>query len=95
MPDTIPVHLWSDLEYNSRITVHPLPSYSPDYNPIEYLWKKVKKGTTHNRYFPEFGMLVDTVERVLERLSQVPNDILSLMSEYRKSFEDLQFPVAA
>jgi len=31
----------------------------------------------------------------LERLSQVPKDILSLMSEYRKSFEDLQFPVAA
>jgi len=83
------------LEYNSRITVHPLPSYSPDYNPIEYLWKKVKKDTTHNRYFPEFGTLIETVERVLERLSQVPKDILSLMSEYRKSFEDLQFPVAA
>jgi transposase len=83
------------IDHISRITVHPLPSYSPDYNPIEYLWKKVKKDTTHNRYFPEFGTLVDTVERVLERLSQVPNDILSLMSEYRKSFEYLQFPVAA
>jgi len=82
-------------EHVSRITVHPLPSYSPDYNPIEYLWKRVKKDTTHNRYFPEFGILVSTVERVLERLSQVPDYILSLMNEYRKSFEHLQFPVAA
>lgn len=31
-----------------RITVHPLPSYSPDYNPIEYLWKKTKQRGTHN-----------------------------------------------
>jgi len=51
--------------------------------------------TTHNRYFPEFGTLIETVERVLEHLSQVPKDILSLMSEYRKSFEDLQFSVVA
>jgi transposase len=83
------------LEHSSRITVHPLPSYSPDYNPIEYLWKKVKKGTTHNRYFPDFESLVDTVERVLERLTQVPEEVLALMGEYRKSFDDLQFPVAA
>jgi transposase len=24
-----------------RITAYQLPSYSPDYNPIEYLWKNV------------------------------------------------------
>ena len=29
-------------QHKDRLTVHQLPSYSPDYNPIEYLWKKVK-----------------------------------------------------
>jgi len=26
-----------------RITVYNLPSYPPDYNPIEKLWKKIKE----------------------------------------------------
>src|SRR3989440_1702030 len=29
--------------HSERITAEPLPSYSPDDNPIEYLWKKTKK----------------------------------------------------
>src|SRR4029453_6746406 len=37
--------------HRARITVEPLPSYSPDYNPIEYLWKKTKQRATHNQYF--------------------------------------------
>ena len=37
-----------------RLTKVQLPSYSPDFNPIEYLWKKVKKLATHLKYFPEF-----------------------------------------
>src|SRR5262249_1380643 len=42
-------------QHAERLTVHPLPSYSPDYNPIEYLWKKTKKRATHNQYCKEFG----------------------------------------
>ena len=34
-------HFWET--HRERITVYPLPSYSPDYKPIEYLWKKTKK----------------------------------------------------
>ena len=29
--------------HSERITEHPLPSYSPDYNPIEFLWRKKQK----------------------------------------------------
>jgi transposase len=36
-------------EHQDRLTVFQLPSYSPDYNPIEYLWRKTKKRATHNR----------------------------------------------
>jgi transposase len=39
----------------ARLTLEPLPSYSPDFNPIEHLWKKVKKEATHLKYFPDFS----------------------------------------
>jgi transposase len=39
-------------QHADRLTVFQLPSYSPDYNPIEYLWRNVKKEATHLTYFP-------------------------------------------
>jgi len=36
--------------HRARLTVFQLPSYSPDDNPIEKLWKKVKKEGTHLQY---------------------------------------------
>jgi transposase len=51
--------------HSERITAEPLPSYSPDYNPIEYLWKKTKKRATHNQYFKEFAALTVSVEKAL------------------------------
>ena len=38
-------------DHAKRLTVYQLPSYSPDYNPIEHLWKNMKKRTTHNTFF--------------------------------------------
>jgi transposase len=34
-----------------RIELFRLPPYSPEYNPIEGVWKESKKRTTHNRFF--------------------------------------------
>jgi transposase len=53
--------------HHKRITAHPLPSYSPDYNPIEYLWKKTKQRGTHNKYFKEFSALIVSVEEALRK----------------------------
>jgi len=47
--------------HRARLTVYQLPAYSPDYNPIEHLWKNMKKRTTHLRYFPTFEALVAAV----------------------------------
>jgi transposase len=77
------------LEQNKeRLTVYQLPSYSPDYNPIEYLWKKVKTNATHNRYFAEFVLLVKSVEKALKVLATQSTEILRLMGVYAKHMAD-------
>lgn len=75
-------------DHRDRLTVYQLPSYSPDYNPIEYLWKKVKTKATHNRYFAEFAKLVRSVEEALSTLDAQPQEILHLMGFYTPSRTD-------
>ncbi len=42
-----------------------LPPYSPDLNPIERVWKLVRRLCTHNQYFPELEMLPQAVGQQL------------------------------
>jgi transposase len=65
-----------------RLTIEQLPAYSPDFNPIEHLWKKVKKEATHLKYFPEFTHLQEEVDRALLHFAQTPSEITVLMARY-------------
>jgi transposase len=77
--------------HHDRITEHPLPSYSPDYNPIEYLWKKTKQRATHNKYFKEFAALTISVEQALAYFATHPEEVLGLFGLYcRESGLELQ-----
>lgn len=38
-------------ENRHRIELFRLPPYSPEFNPIEGVWKVTKKRTTHNRFY--------------------------------------------
>lgn len=69
-------------QYQSRLTVIQLPSYSPDYNPIEYLWRKTKKRATHNKYFEQFQEIIVSVEQALERFAQHDAEVLGLFGKY-------------
>lgn len=70
--------------HSDRITAEPLPAYSPDYNPIEYLWKKTKKRATHNKYFKEFAALTVSVEKALAYFATHPDTVLGLFGCYCK-----------
>ena len=61
-----------------RLTGFQLPSYSPDYNPMEKLWKKVKAQETHLHYFPTFESLPQRVEQALLKFAHAPQEILAL-----------------
>lgn len=72
-------------DHTARITPFQLPSYSPDFNPIEFLWKKLKKRSTHLRYFQQFEDLVRQVDEGLLYFSQAPSEITALMGKYCKT----------
>jgi transposase len=65
-----------------RVSVYQLPSYSPDYNPIEHLWKNLKKRTTHNRYFPAFDLVCTSVKEGLAYFQAHPAEVKRLMGTY-------------
>jgi transposase len=75
-------------QHKERLTVYQLSSCSPDYNPIEYLWKKVKTQATHNRYFADFVLLVQSVEQALKVLATQSTEILRLMGIYTRRTAD-------
>jgi transposase len=68
-----------------RLTVYKLPSYSPEFNPIEYLWRNIKKYATHLRYFPTFEDLQKKVDEKLLYFAQTPERIKNLMGKYCKT----------
>src|SRR5438067_562482 len=69
-------------QHAARRTGYPLPSYAPDYKPIEYLWKKTKKRATHNQYFKEFALLTGAVEKALAYFATHPETVLGLFGRY-------------
>jgi putative transposase len=51
-------YLW---KHEGRIEVHLLPSYSPDYNPIERVWWRLHEDITRNHRCKDLGELLERV----------------------------------
>ena len=71
---------------SERISLERLPAFSPDFNPIEKLWKNTKRDATHLKYFEKFedlrASVVDTFKSYLEDASKV----LCVMAKMRDEF---------
>jgi transposase len=55
-----------------------LPPYSPDLNPIERVWKLVRRLCLHNRYFPELNLVITAVERRFRRWNNESSALVRL-----------------
>lgn len=69
-------------KHKARITVFKLPSYSPDFNPIEKLWKKIKDKGIHLKYFPTFEDLKNKVNEMLNIFDDAKSEVLPLFGFY-------------
>jgi transposase len=67
--------------HHDQLTVYQLPGYSPDYNPIEHLWKNLKKRSTHLRYFSTFEELTTSVEEGLAFYDQHPEAVTAAIGQ--------------
>lgn len=72
------------LEKAGRLFVFRLPSYSPDYNPIEKLWKNTKRDATHLKYFPTFDDLRSSVAKAFKKYMKNAKKVISVMAKLRK-----------
>lgn len=61
-----------------RFTLHFLPPYSPDLNPIERVWKLVRQLCLHNRYFSTLDLVVEAVEDTFARWKQGSGTLVKL-----------------
>ena len=84
-----------DLAKDLGITLMFLPSYSPNLNLIERLWKFIKRRSLYGRYHPTFAGFRAAIEETLDRLSTTHADQLeTLMTLNFQQFKDVSLMAA-
>ncbi len=72
------------MEKKERLYTYQLPSYSPDFNPIEKLWKNTKRDATHCKFFPTFDDLRKSVVNAFTKYKEDATKVLCVMTKLRK-----------
>jgi transposase len=84
-----------DLAQEVGIALLFLPSYSPNLNLIERLWKFIKRRSLYGRYHPTFAGFRAAIEETLDGLSTTHADKLeSLMTLNFQQFQDVSLMAA-
>jgi transposase len=63
----------------SKIQMHFLPSYSPNLNPIERLWKLMNEYVLYNRYYEKFDEFKESILGFLESLADPPRELMQVL----------------
>ena len=72
-----------------RLTLERLPAFSPDFNPIEKLWKNTKRDATHLKYFETFEALRESVCKAFKKYLREASYIIRVMKKLRQKANKL------
>ena len=67
-----------------------LPKYSPMLNPIEKLWKKVKQGFMHNKFFENKEAFVNQLKKALKHFENNSLEVASLMKKLYTIYQNIE-----
>lgn len=91
-PDKKTIHLFVDnaryyhailvTEYlkTSRVKIHYLPAYSPNLNPIERLWKLMKKKTMNNKFHKTYKEFKTALEQFFQNINDYKLELSKLIN---------------
>ncbi len=74
---------WHDsrcLEVPDNITLLPLPSYSPELNPVENVWQYLRQNFLSNRVYDDEDILIDACCTAWNTLIHLPDKIAEITS---------------
>jgi transposase len=71
-------------KHEHRIQLEWLPSYSPELNPQEDVWRQMRRQVTHNHYFEHLNALLEAVEQFHQELESKPEQVLCLLRKWAK-----------
>jgi len=84
-----------DLAKNLNIELLFLPSYSPNLNLIERLWKFVKKDVLYARHYNTFADFCGAIDGCLSKITtEHQNKLKTLMTHNFQTFENVSFLAA-
>lgn len=79
------------IKSNKRIKLIFLPSYSPNLNLIERLWRFYKKEVLYNHYYPDFDEFRNATINFFRTLNKRKKELLELLRD-NFYFPNLRFP---
>ena len=81
------IHLHGNMEAKGLLFTYRLPSFPPDFNPIEKLWRHTKKNATHLKYFKTFDALRKSVLAAFGKYMSNAAEVIRVMKKLRSSAE--------
>lgn len=85
--------VWDFVEKNPRITLHYLPSYSPNLNAIEPAWKIMHEHTTNNQYHRTYKDFTEKINEFFDKT--FPENAKHWIERLSDNFRVLNAPLAS
>lgn len=67
-------------KYKARLRLYFLPTYSPQLNPIERLWRHCRRNVTDNTFFRSIKRLLAAMQAFLDELAELPETVQRIVA---------------